>query len=97
MGDELQPFDWSALVALLVHPLKVSIIEALRWLGEPLSANTLMRMFNAGNEGKEYSLGVVSYHLTELSKIGVVEKKYGKKVRGAVEKFYFFPSARPLD
>ena len=33
-------FDWEALVPLVIHPLKVAILEALEWIGQPLSAGT---------------------------------------------------------
>lgn len=42
-GNEPLPFDWAALVPLVVHPMRVTIIEALCWVGEPLSALTSRR------------------------------------------------------
>jgi Helix-turn-helix domain len=86
-GSGLLPFDWAALVPLVIHPMRVSIIEALRWVGEPLSANDLCKMFD-----QKYSLGYISYHVKELAKGRVVRKVGQRKVRGATEKFYAFAS-----
>lgn len=34
-------FRWGSLVARLLHPNQVTVIEALRWIGEPLTAKDL--------------------------------------------------------
>jgi DNA-binding transcriptional ArsR family regulator len=83
--DEPLPFDWAALVSLVVHPMRVEIIETLRWTGEPLSASDLTRIFGIG------TLSVVSYHVRELAKAGVLKEISTRQVRGARETFYFFP------
>jgi hypothetical protein len=31
-----EPFDWSALVPRVAHPLRVAIVEALLWIDRPL-------------------------------------------------------------
>lgn len=80
------PFDWDALVSLLVHPMRVSIIEALRWVGEPLSATDLRKVFD-----EAHSLPVISYHVVTLAQANVVVKVRQRHVRGSIEKFYFFP------
>ncbi len=89
-GDEPIQFDWEALVPYVVHPLKVAIIEALRRIGEPLSASELERIFLG-----VFGLSLVSYHLTKLAGMGAVEKVRTRHVRGAVQTFYFFPPAGP--
>jgi hypothetical protein len=61
-GDERR-FDWMSLVPRVVHPLKVAIVEALLWIDQPLSASDLSKVFD-----REFSLGLVSYHLKELRK-----------------------------
>jgi DNA-binding transcriptional ArsR family regulator len=81
-GDE-RAFDWAALVPLLVHPLRVAIIEALVWIGKPLSATDLTKVFD-----NRFALVNVSYHLQELAKGGVVKRTRSRQVRGVVEKFY---------
>jgi hypothetical protein len=83
-GDELV-FAWDELVPRVVHPLKVAIIEALLWIGAPLSATDLKNIFDDGS-----NLSLISYHLVTLAKVEaltIVRKRQG---RGSVEKFYFF-------
>ncbi len=85
-GDELLPFAWEELVPLLVHPVKVACIEAIRWIGRPVSATELREVF-----GGEYELSLVSYHLVTLAKLKILRKAKQRHVRGAIEKFYFLP------
>lgn len=86
-GGESLPFDWGALVPLVVHPMRVAIIEALCWIGEPLSAIDFARLFADQN----FSTSYISYHLSELGKTGVLLQVETRQVRGATKKFYFFP------
>jgi DNA-binding transcriptional ArsR family regulator len=83
-GDE--PFSWDVLVPLVVHPLKVAIVEALWWIGEPLSATDLTKVI--GDE--EYGLSHISYHMVKLADAGAIEVVSTRPVRGSLEKFYFF-------
>jgi len=84
-GSEPLSFDWDALVPFLVHPLKVRIVEALLWVGEPLSATDLTKLI--GDE--QFGLSHVSYHV--VSEAGALEVVRKRQVRGSTEKFYFFP------
>ena len=84
-GGEPYPFDWVRLVSSAVHPVKVEIVEALAWIGRPLSANDLEHIL----EGL-HGLSLVSYHLKRLAVLGAVEEVRSRQVRGAVEHFYFF-------
>lgn len=85
-----EPFDWSSLVPRLVHPLKVSIVEALQWIGEPLSATDLAKLF----DDDAVSLSHVSYHLVSLAKTGALTKVRQRQVRGTTESFFFFVAAQ---
>jgi DNA-binding transcriptional ArsR family regulator len=76
-------FDWEALVALLIHPVKVSIIEAMDWVGEPLSATDLDRILKG-----EVGVSLISYHLRKLVELEVIKPVRRKTVRGAVQTFY---------
>lgn len=87
VGDELQ-FDWAALVPHFVHPVKVTIIEAMLWIGQPLSASELAKVFFG-----EYDLSLISYHVVKLAQAGVLEQVRERQVRGALQRFYFFPRA----
>jgi hypothetical protein len=78
-------FDWEALVPLVAHPTKVAVIEAMTYIGRPLSASMLREVFNW-----EWTLSRVSYHVTTLAKFGVLIKVGERPVRGAMERFYFF-------
>lgn len=84
-GDEPYRFDWSELVPKVVHPTKVAIIEAMARERRPLSAHELEPLL-----GHEVALTLISYHLTKLAKLGVVEEVGSRQVRGATEHFYFF-------
>lgn len=81
--------DWAALVPLTVHPLQVTIIEAMEWIGEPVSATELTDMFQ---EPEGHYLSLVSYHMGKLVKLGAVEQTGHRPVRGARETFYFLAS-----
>lgn len=85
-GDE--GFDWESLVPLFVHPIKVEVIEAMHWIGQPLSATELATILAS----RKYKLGVVAYHVSKLAKLGVIEVTHERQVRGARETYYFFPS-----
>lgn len=79
-------FDWSLTVPFSVHPARVAIIEALRWIGEPLSAIELEGCFDG-----HFDISGLSYHLRTLAEHEVLVKTGERQVRGAVQKFYFFP------
>lgn len=79
------PFDWAALVPRIMHPMRVTIVEAFRWLGQPLSPTDLKWILD-----EEFSVSFVSYHVRELARVGVLEKVRTRQVRGAQETFYFF-------
>lgn len=84
-GDER--FDWERLVPLIVHPLKVTLIEAIEWIGQPLSATDLTKVI----DDKKLGLSHVSYHLNRLGNVGALKVVSRRQVRGSIEKFYFFP------
>jgi hypothetical protein len=85
--------DWAALVPLTVHPVKVSIIEAMEWIGEPVSATELTDVFE---EPEGHYLSLVSYHMGSLVDLGAIEKIRHRPVRGARETFYFLVSAMTM-
>jgi DNA-binding transcriptional ArsR family regulator len=82
-GGELP--DWSMLVSRLVNPTKVVIIEALRHIGQPLSASDLAKVLDG-----ELGVSHLSYHLKTLTTAKVLKRVRQRQVRGAIEKFYFF-------
>lgn len=82
-----EPFDWNVLVPHIVNPTKVAVIEALSWIGEPLSPTDLTKLIT-GN--RKSDLSRVSYHVRTLAKTGVLREIWRRPVRGSTETFYFF-------
>lgn len=76
-------FDWAALVPRVVHPDKVAIIEAMHWVGLPMSALDLHRVL-----GNERALSHTAYHVRALADFGVIRKVSQRQRRGATQKFY---------
>jgi hypothetical protein len=64
------PFPgWEVYVASFVHPLKVAIVEALCWMGAPLSVVQLTKLCS----GESFREPIVRYHLHKLVEAGVLE------------------------
>jgi DNA-binding transcriptional ArsR family regulator len=76
-------FDWEALVPLLIHPVKVEIIEVMEWTDLPLSATDLDRIL----DGK-IGVSLISYHLRKLAELEIIKAVRKDTVRGAVQTFY---------
>jgi hypothetical protein len=91
------PFlGWELYVANFVHPLKVAIVEALCWMGAPLSTVQLTKLCSGG--GESFREPNVRYHLHQLVKVGVLEiissSPFDEK--GEVDTFFYFADrARP--
>ena len=79
------PFDWDVLVPQLVHAHKVEIVEALSWIGRPLSATDLTKVLENG-----HTVPGLSHHLRTLAKAGGLELISERPVRVSMERFYFF-------
>ncbi len=61
--------DWGGLVALIVHPTKVLIVEAMDWIDRPLSSSELVFVF-----GEKMSVSAISYHVNSLARYGCSEE-----------------------
>jgi hypothetical protein len=83
-----EPACWSVLIDKTVHPLKVAIVEALAWVGGPLSAKELW-LLDVGDP----KYGNVAYHLTALIDLEVLKRTHESPARGSAEKFYVLVSA----
>lgn len=81
-------FLWESLIPRLLSPVRVAIIEAIRCIGRPLTANDLAMMFFR----PDYYLARMDYHLKAMAKHGALEKIESRSVRGAKEHYYFFPA-----
>lgn len=83
-------FDWHFLIPLFVHEVKVAIIEAMDWIGQPLSAAELKLILRGSN----WSLGTIAYHVSTLAESGVIQVTDERAVRGARETYYALKYAR---
>jgi DNA-binding transcriptional ArsR family regulator len=75
--------DWDRLLVALLHEDQLHIIEAMRWIDQPLSAVQLVQVLDE-------SLGLphISYHLRRLRKHRLIETSWTRRVRGARQTFY---------
>lgn len=83
-------FDWAALIARVVHPTRVAIIEALSNLGQPLSPTELTKLFD---DPEGHYLSLISYHARNLAREGMLTVASTRQVRGAQERFYVINDA----
>ena len=59
---------WSALPAKAIHPIRVPMVEALRWIGAPLSAIATVDVLDG-----YLSMSEAAHHLQALEALDVVE------------------------
>lgn len=59
---------WATLPEKALHPLRVPIVEALRWIGEPLSAIGVVDVLDG-----HMSMCDAGHHLRALTALGVTE------------------------
>jgi len=71
-GDDgrVGDFAWGELVARVLHPVQVEIIEALWWIGLPLTATDLFWVFDAKHDRSR-----IERHLRRLTKLDAVAPK----------------------
>jgi hypothetical protein len=87
-------FDWSLLVPRTVHPLKVAIIEAIEWIGEPMAASELVNVVDE-IDNEKFGLSHVSYHMNRLEELGALNVVRREQVRGAMKSYYWFSGQQP--
>jgi hypothetical protein len=88
-GGEPPAWSWDALIPHLIHPIKVHVLEALLWIGEPLSAADLEKVFDGDPQH-----GLISYHIKCLSNPGILECVGTRQVRGAHERYFSLAAKR---
>lgn len=86
-GEEQAAYVWRVCVPRLIPALKVTIIEALLFMEQPLSATQLVALLDRS----DCYLSLLSYHLGTLREARVIELIESRSVRGAKEHFYYFP------
>lgn len=77
---------WGLIAGIVLHDVQVAIIEAMRWLNQPLSAVLVMKMFDEENY---MPVGHISYHFKRLAELSILEYVKGVPRRGARERMYF--------
>lgn len=80
------PADWIALFRHLVHPGKVAVVEALDQARQPLSATEIWLRRGMKTSTSE----ALSHHVGSLAKLGVLQPTGQRRVRGAIETYYYF-------
>ena len=66
--EQIDDSWWAGLVGRVLHPIQVQIIEALRWIDQPLSVGEFVEIA----EG-ELQCSVFIRHIRRLSKLGAIE------------------------
>lgn len=87
-GGEQAAYAWIMLAPRLIHPIKLLIMEALVYMEQPLSASEITALL----DDPGHYLGLIDYHLKGLAEAGVVEAVSDRQGRGALERFFYFPS-----
>lgn len=67
MSDDCEEF-WAALPEQILHPARVLVVEALWWIGQPLSAIALVDVLDG-----YLSMWEALHHLRALEALGVAE------------------------
>jgi hypothetical protein len=80
-GDE--SIRWDMLVSRLLHPIQLSMIEALLWIGLPIAPSDLAHIY-----GGEYTNSHAAYHVKVLVKHGILELADTEPVRGVTRHLY---------
>jgi predicted transcriptional regulator len=75
-AGQVEDFWWGTLVAGVLHPAQVEIIEALRWIDRPLSVTDLLQVL----EGQRVGLRI-ERHLRRLAKLDAVTLEDDGKTR----------------
>jgi DNA-binding transcriptional ArsR family regulator len=76
--------DWDGLMARLLHPTQLQIVEAMHWIGQPVSASQLVHVFDRDPK----DLSAVSYHLRRLRTLKIVRLRSVRRARGAKARLY---------
>lgn len=77
------------MISIHIHEVKVAAIEALDWIGGPLSAKELWVILDPGR----YAYPTVAYHVKNLCDLELIELTDSVPRRGSAEKFYVLKAA----
>jgi hypothetical protein len=84
---------WQTLVPQLVHPTKIELVEALSWIGEPLSVSEFYAVLSPSKVPIDY----VRYHLKGLHDAEVVMEAPKATLTGPDEQRYIFPGSHSTE
>lgn len=85
MNDDYQEF-WRFVPKNADHPLRVPILEAFRWIGEPLTAIGLVDVF----DGQNLTMWEAAHHLRVLETLHVLEPDPAETRRGVSRYSLFY-------
>lgn len=71
---------WATLVAGVLHPVQVEIMEALAWIDRPLSVEELAEIV-----GRPHHRPHIAHHLRRLRRIGAIRLAERWPLQGVVE------------
>lgn len=80
--------DWAALAPHIENPVREGIVEAIRWIGEPLSKPDLFAVLRG--DDPDLGLSAVSYHVAILVDAGALVAVAERATAGSMEALYFF-------
>jgi len=71
MSESENAFEefWALMPENALHPSRVPILEAFRWIREPLSPIELVNLF----DGENITMWEAEHHLRALTRLGVLE------------------------
>lgn len=75
------PDFWARVTGRLLHPVQMTIVEALLWVERPLSASEVTKIL----EGSVHLSGV-AYHFRRLAGLEVIKPTRTVQVRGALKR-----------
>jgi len=81
---------WAAMVATVLHPVEVEIIEAMRWIGRPLTATDLLHVFEARRSDLR-----IERRLRRLRKLGAVAPEDSGMARGPLTQLRYHLVEKP--
>ncbi len=79
----VEAFCWAALVARVLHPVDVAIIEAFQWIEQPLSAADLSEVF-----GGKWPRAKVTHHISRLHRLDAIELSKTPTMKNFVDIHY---------
>jgi len=71
-------FSWDEIEPRAIHPVQVQMIEALLYIGRPLTVADFFRLF----DGKPSTMALL-HHVERLIRVGVLAVDGWERIRGA--------------